>query len=60
MVQYKQFNIYDPLDREAALWLLAALDQAPETIPTDEREVRDLKFEIGSLHRRENGNNGQD
>jgi ubiquitin-protein ligase len=46
MVQYKSFNVYHPLDRDAALWLLEYLKTDSPEIPLDPRPVRDLDFEI--------------
>lgn len=46
MVQYKIFNIYDPLDHSAALWLHQRLEERPEDFPIDQHPVRDLDFEI--------------
>lgn len=46
LVQYKQFNIYDPLDLDAATWLYVQLREAPETIPVDRRPVVDQDFDI--------------
>ena len=46
MVQYKTFNIYDPLNKECALWLHDALQQQPDLFPVDNRPVIDLDFDI--------------
>jgi len=46
MVQYKQFNIYDPLDKQAATWLENALEEQEISVPVDTREIRDLGFEM--------------
>ena len=40
MVQYKTFNIYDPLDKQAAAWLSKELDENPARFPVDTRPVR--------------------
>ena len=51
MVQYKVFNIYDPLNREAALWIdLYTSEGQAEKLPIDARPVTDLHFEIGVNH----------
>jgi hypothetical protein len=50
MVQYKVFNIYDPLNVNAAHWLHERLrDSPPGTFPVDPRPVRDLDFAIKRL-----------
>ncbi|WP_432995789.1 ubiquitin-conjugating enzyme E2 [Dactylosporangium sp. CA-233914] len=46
LVQYKQFNIYDPLDRDAALWLVAQLAIDDAAIPVDPTPVFDADFEV--------------
>ena len=46
MVQYKTFNIYDPLDLMAAAWVLKHLEANASDFPIDCRPVRDLNFEI--------------
>jgi ubiquitin-protein ligase len=46
LVQYKSFNIYDPLDMNATQWLSTQLEQDPPGIPVDPRPVRDPEFEI--------------
>lgn len=46
MVQFKTFNIYHPLDLEAAAWLLAYLQTDHPDIPIDPRPIRDLEFEL--------------
>jgi ubiquitin-protein ligase len=46
MVQYKIFNIYDPLDPIASEWLRNALEAEPSQFPVDPRPVLDLDFEI--------------
>ncbi|MET8700774.1 ubiquitin-conjugating enzyme E2 [Kitasatospora sp. NPDC058032] len=46
LIQYKSFNIYDPLDVEASLWLVVRLDEENPGIPVDTRPLRDLDFEI--------------
>jgi ubiquitin-protein ligase len=38
MIQYKSYNVHDPLDPEAAAW---ARDN-PRPFPVDDRELRDL------------------
>jgi ubiquitin-protein ligase len=49
MVQYKRFNIYDPLDKEAAAWLEKELQDNPVRFPVDRRPVRDIDFEIARV-----------
>jgi ubiquitin-protein ligase len=46
MVQYKVFNIYDPLDPVAAKWLERMLQETPEQFPVDPRPIRDLDFDV--------------
>ena len=46
MIQYKRFNIYDPLDQIAAEWLKRLMEERPDVIPVDRRPVRDLDFEV--------------
>jgi ubiquitin-protein ligase len=46
MVQYKSFNIYDPLNVEAVEWVKKELIENPATFPVDDRPVRDLDFSI--------------
>jgi ubiquitin-protein ligase len=46
MVQYKRFNIYDPLQPAAAHWLRQLMEASPDAIPVDPRPVRDLDFHI--------------
>jgi ubiquitin-protein ligase len=46
MVQYKTFNIYDPLDNDAAIWLHNELREGPDRFPIDTRPVRDLDFDL--------------
>jgi ubiquitin-protein ligase len=46
LVQYKQFNIYDPLDVDAASWLYAQLQSSSPGIPVDRRPVIDRQFEV--------------
>jgi ubiquitin-protein ligase len=46
MIQYKRFNIYDPLDRNAAIWLKRLMEERPDVIPIDSRPIRDLDFEV--------------
>ncbi len=46
MVQYKTFNVYDPLDRMCAAWLAHELERQPERFPVDDRPALDLDFEI--------------
>jgi ubiquitin-protein ligase len=46
MVQYKTFNIYDPLNKEASEWLSRSLEDGSLTVPIDSRAVRDLCFDI--------------
>jgi ubiquitin-protein ligase len=55
MVQYKSFNIYDPLDVEAALWLDFALKEDGSRFPIDRRPVLDLAFTVCSAERRNPG-----
>lgn len=47
LVQYKSFNIYDPLDEEATTWLVDLLQSEAAVVPIDPRPVVDLDFEIG-------------
>jgi len=46
MVQYKHFNLWDPLDPEAALWLLTQFENPEAPFPVDHRPVRDLHFAV--------------
>ncbi|MEU7617842.1 ubiquitin-conjugating enzyme E2 [Micromonospora rifamycinica] len=46
LVQYKSFNIYDPLDGTAALWLGANLEADEPVVPIDPTPVRDLAFDL--------------
>ncbi len=46
MVQYKTYNIYDPLDKIAAQWLREELEENAERFPVDARPVCDLDFSI--------------
>ena len=46
LIQYKSFNIYDPLDDEAGLWLAASLRAPDPEIPVDDRPIIDLEFAI--------------
>lgn len=46
LVQYKSFNIYDPLDVNAALWLRASLESDEPVVPIDPTPVRDLDFDL--------------
>lgn len=46
LVQYKSFNIYDPLDIEAAAWLHNLLQSDRPEIPVDHRPVRNVQFDI--------------
>lgn len=47
MVQYKTFNIYDPLNPEAAAWVSAMSgDGGVMPFPIDPRPFHDLDFEI--------------
>ncbi len=45
-VQYKYFNIYDPLDMDAATWLHAFLQTDNPEIPIDRRPVIDPEFSL--------------
>jgi ubiquitin-protein ligase len=53
MVQYRVFNIYDPLDPVAALWLEKALHDKPEQFPVDKRPIYDLDFVMSTPHSKE-------
>lgn len=55
LVQYKSFNVYDPLDHEAAEWLIVHLQTDAPDIPIDRRPVRDIEFD---LHIRQQDNPG--
>ncbi len=46
LVQYKSFNMYDPLDEEASLWLWATLKSDDAKIPVDPRPIVDIEFDI--------------
>ncbi|MBW4700904.1 MULTISPECIES: ubiquitin-conjugating enzyme E2 [unclassified Micromonospora] len=46
LVQYKSFNIYDPLDRGAARWLGINLEADEPVVPIDPTPVRDLAFDL--------------
>lgn len=46
MIQYKAFNIYDPLDSDAAIWLYNMLREEPDRFPIDPRPIRDLDFDL--------------
>jgi ubiquitin-protein ligase len=48
LVQYKSFNVYDPLDPTAAEWLIVQLAEAEteRIVPVDSRPVRDPEFSI--------------
>lgn len=46
MVQYKKFNIYDPLNREAAEWLEDQLERRAITLPVDAQPVYNQRFDM--------------
>ena len=46
LIQYKSFNLYDPLDQEASIWLAVELAEENPGIPVDDRSVTDLDFDI--------------
>lgn len=46
MVQFKSFNVYDPLNKEAAQWLVIQLESETVGFPVDPRPIRDLDFEV--------------
>ncbi|MFF7309674.1 ubiquitin-conjugating enzyme E2 [Streptomyces sp. NPDC008137] len=46
LVQYKSFNIYDPLDTQAAFWLWEELSRDESIVPIDGRPVVNPQFEI--------------
>jgi ubiquitin-protein ligase len=46
LVQYKSFNVYDPLDNEAANWLIRYLQADESGIPVDRRPILDPDFEL--------------
>lgn len=43
MIQYKKFNLDDPLDHEAAEWAEENMDE----FPIDDRELLDFRIELG-------------
>ncbi len=47
MVQYKVYNVYDPLDVEAAKWVNRYLELEGNSLPIDPRPVTDLDFDLG-------------
>lgn len=47
LVQYKSFNVYDPLNEEASVWLLSVLRSAAPGVPVDDRPIIDQDFKIG-------------
>ncbi len=55
LVQYKQFNIYSPLDADAAAWLYQLLQNDHPGIPVDTRPVLDREFEIAVRPHAEEG-----
>lgn len=46
LVQYKTFNIYDPLDPDAASWLAAQLAADKMLIPVDPTPIRDAEVTV--------------
>ncbi|NKB64273.1 MAG: hypothetical protein GKR95_19880 [Gammaproteobacteria bacterium] len=54
MVQYKEFNVADPLNRKAADWVRAKLDQ--DLFPLDNRPVVDLDFDMAVVRRKNTDN----
>ncbi|MFP3986314.1 ubiquitin-conjugating enzyme E2 [Streptomyces sp. E11-3] len=55
LVQYKSFNIYDPLDTQAALWLWEELSRDETIVPIDPRPAVVPAFEITASPRPEPG-----
>ncbi|MEU2280693.1 ubiquitin-conjugating enzyme E2 [Streptomyces sp. NPDC013178] len=55
LVQYKSFNIYDPLDGKAALWLWEQLNVDETIVPIDPRPAISPEFEIIATPRPEPG-----
>lgn len=51
LIQYQSFNIYDPLNQEAGLWLWATLNSENPGIPVDSRVIAGQDFEIDFLGR---------
>lgn len=46
LIQYKSFNVYDPLDDEAGVWLAAMLARDEPGIPVDPRPIIDLDLAV--------------
>jgi ubiquitin-protein ligase len=59
MVQYKNFNIYDPLNPVAAAWVYSALCESQVEFPLDRRPVRDLAFNIQVALKTSNGDGSE-
>jgi ubiquitin-protein ligase len=60
LVQYKSFNMYDPLNEEASIWLSTVLRSDVPLVPIDPRPVIDIDFEIGIVPQTADGGGGDD
>jgi ubiquitin-protein ligase len=51
LIQFQSFNVYDPLNQEAGLWLWVSLNADSPGIPVDNRPIIDAVFEIDPVGR---------